>query len=137
METCANILRLSAIDYFRRKLYLRCLTGSSIRLWPAQIIPSQVLGLAFPDGGPYHTETSTLVCTVNQWTGFYMIGTSVMKESKILHRSIQRASFSAQIQDVFSNPVHYQIAKMAWLIQQRMCLIFSWFNDFTLWEHPG
>ena len=31
------------------------------------------------DGGRYHKETSPLVCGVNQWTGFYMITTSVMK----------------------------------------------------------
>ena len=29
--------------------------------------------LLFHDGGPYHKETT-------QWTSFYMIGTSVMKE---------------------------------------------------------
>ena len=32
------------------------------------------------DGGPYHIETSPLLCRANQWTGFSMIGTSVMKE---------------------------------------------------------
>ena len=25
-------------------------------------------------------ETSSLICSANQWTGFYMIETSVMKE---------------------------------------------------------
>ena len=34
----------------------------------------------FHDGGPYHIETSTLICKTNQWTGFYMIGTSIVKE---------------------------------------------------------
>ena len=38
----------------------------------------------FRDGGPYHIDhidTSLLICSTNQWTGFYMIGTSsVMKE---------------------------------------------------------
>ena len=29
--------------------------------------------------GPYHMETSQLICKANQWTGFYMIRTSVMK----------------------------------------------------------
>ena len=33
----------------------------------------------FHDGDSYHIETSA-----NQWTGFYMIGTSVMKEQNIL-----------------------------------------------------
>ena len=32
--------------------------------------------------GPYHIETSPVICSANQWTGFYMIGTSVMKELK-------------------------------------------------------
>ena len=36
------------------------------------------------DGGPYHIETSLLTCSVNQWTSFYMIRNSVMKELKNL-----------------------------------------------------
>ena len=32
------------------------------------------------DGGPYHIETSPLICSANQWTGFCMLGTSVMNE---------------------------------------------------------
>ena len=33
-------------------------------------------------GGPYHIENSSLICcaSANQWNGFYMIETSVMKE---------------------------------------------------------
>ena len=34
----------------------------------------------FHDGGPYYIKTSPLICSENQWTGFYMIETSVMKE---------------------------------------------------------
>ena len=34
----------------------------------------------FHDEGSYHIETSPLICRANQSTGFYMIGTSVMKE---------------------------------------------------------
>ena len=34
----------------------------------------------FHDGGRYHIETSTLICSVNQWTGFYMITVCVMIE---------------------------------------------------------
>ena len=30
-------------------------------------------------------ETSLFICSANQWTGFYMIGTSVMKELKNAH----------------------------------------------------
>ena len=36
----------------------------------------------FHDGGRYHIETSPLIGTVNQWTGFYMITTSFMKVLK-------------------------------------------------------
>ena len=34
----------------------------------------------FHDEGSYHIETSPLICSANQWTGFYMIWTSVIKE---------------------------------------------------------
>ena len=36
----------------------------------------------FHDGGRYHIESSRLICSANQWTGFYMISASVMKELK-------------------------------------------------------
>ena len=44
----------------------------------------------FYDGWPYHTETSPLICRANQWTSFYMIGTSVMKE---LRYALIKSSF--------------------------------------------
>ena len=34
----------------------------------------------FHDGVRYHLEISPLICRANQWTGFYMITASVMKE---------------------------------------------------------
>ena len=34
----------------------------------------------FQDGGRYHTQTSPLISSASQWTGFYMITASVMKE---------------------------------------------------------
>ena len=34
------------------------------------------------DGGRYHIETSPVICSANQWTGFYMITGSVMKDLK-------------------------------------------------------
>ena len=34
----------------------------------------------FHDGGLYHIEISPLICSANQWTGFYMIGAFVMKK---------------------------------------------------------
>ena len=38
------------------------------------------IGKFFHDVGPFYRETSPLICSGNKWTGFYMIGTSVMKE---------------------------------------------------------
>ena len=37
----------------------------------------------FHDGGPYHIETSPLICIANQWTCFYMIGPPPWKIIKI------------------------------------------------------
>ena len=38
--------------------------------------------LVFHGGDLCHIKTSPLIFRGNQWTGFYMIGTSVMKELK-------------------------------------------------------
>ena len=42
----------------------------------------------FHDGGPYHIETSPLICSANQWAGFYMLETSVMKELRVMSYNI-------------------------------------------------
>ena len=42
--------------------------------------PLQTVNSLFHDGGPYHIETSPLIRKANRWTGFFMIGTSVMKK---------------------------------------------------------
>ena len=36
----------------------------------------------FQDKGRYHIETSPLICSANQWTGFYMITASILKGLK-------------------------------------------------------
>ena len=41
---------------------------------------NNLLNSFFHDGGRYHIETSPLICSANQWTGFYMITVPVMKE---------------------------------------------------------
>lgn len=33
----------------------------------------------FNDKGPYHIEVGSLLCKENQWAGFYMIGTFIIK----------------------------------------------------------
>ena len=52
----------------------------------------------FMTGGPYHIETSPLICIANQWIGFYMIGTSVRKKLMAEKKSSsQRYTYPADI----------------------------------------
>ena len=52
----------------------------------------------FLDGGRHHIETSPWICGANQWTGFYMVTASVMKElkqfSEMFGREVLRLSTS-------------------------------------------
>ena len=47
----------------------------------------------FHDGGPHHIETSPLICSPKQWTGFYMIGTFIMNELKVESESFRLLLF--------------------------------------------
>ena len=67
MKCFANIVY--GVDYFRRTLQHRYLTGFWI-----------CVASFFHDGRHYHIETAALICKSNQWTGFYIIETSLMKE---------------------------------------------------------
>ena len=49
---------------------------------------SYVLLQLFHEGGRYHIETSPLICSANQWTGFYMITVSIIKELKVFNEII-------------------------------------------------
>ena len=64
---------------FRRLLNVNC----TFNLHPVSrreiCIRTQFTWLTFHDGGRYNIETSPLICSSNQWTGFYMITASVMK----------------------------------------------------------
>ena len=40
----------------------------------------------FHYGNPYHIESSPLICSANQWIGFYMMGASVLKELRTLSK---------------------------------------------------
>ena len=44
----------------------------------------------FHDGGRYHIETSPLIGRANQWTGFYIITASVLKEFKTVFVKLTR-----------------------------------------------
>ena len=52
--------------------------GHQVKLWYfIQCVTSFVMINDREYGGLYHIETSPLTCTADQWTGFYMIGTSI------------------------------------------------------------
>ena len=47
-------------------------------------------------GGRYHIETSSLICRANQWTGFYMMRASVMKQLMEINKAVN---------DIYQNTV--------------------------------
>ena len=51
----------------------------SFQDFPWDVFPQGITFQLFHDRALYHIETSALICRTNQWTGFYMIGTSVTK----------------------------------------------------------
>ena len=58
-------------------------------------------GHLFHHGGPYHIETSPLICSTNHWSGYYIIGTSVMKELSKCWLRIKECWIQKQTSDVF------------------------------------
>ena len=59
----------------------------------------------FHDKGPCRIETSPLICSANQWNGFYLIGTSVMKELRRSSPIILRNSVLTSCNAQFTFPV--------------------------------
>ena len=43
----------------------------------------------FHDGDPYHIETSPLICSANQYTGFHMIGSAMKELNANIARSLE------------------------------------------------
>ena len=60
----------------KRKVFAKIKILSSL----TQILSSLPLNPYLHDGGLCHIETRSLIFITNQWTGFYVIETSVMKE---------------------------------------------------------
>ena len=77
---------LKAWKFTKNQLCQRCFDKDSQKFLRANIFREPrwhmllIIFNSFHDRGPYHIETSTSICRANQWTGFYIIGTSVMKE---------------------------------------------------------
>ena len=55
----------------------------------------------FHDGGPYHIETSILICSANKWTGFYMIGTPVVE--RVNFSDTLRSNLEAKYRKIFQD----------------------------------
>ena len=67
---------------------LSSLLSKVTSVWKQLILESETISdccrITDSDGGPYHIETSPLICRPNQLTGFYMIETVVIKELNLL-----------------------------------------------------
>ena len=72
----ANMIWKSVTVFIRQ---FQCIVGLKRSNWKNNCLSRFDCYHLFHDGGPYHINTSPLICRANQWTGFYMIGTSVMK----------------------------------------------------------
>ena len=70
-ELCNTSYRLKAVSW--RALHLRYLRVSWLRLC-----------YLFHEGGPCQIEPSPLICKANQWTGSYILRTSVVKQLKVI-----------------------------------------------------
>ena len=64
-------LKIGKNNFFKKHGHVTCHLKANLVL----------IGL-FHDGGPYQLETIPLISFANQWTGFYMIGITVIKKLK-------------------------------------------------------
>ena len=68
------------MTHFKEICWYTTKAGSEIELQNSRTEIIVIKDLTLHDGGRYHIETSPLIYSANQWTGFYMIKVSVMKE---------------------------------------------------------
>ena len=71
----------------------------------------------FHDGGPYSIETSPLIYRANQWFGFYLIETSVMKELKELLVKVPLKNLEGTLDNSFSNYISVVVLPLGSLVQ--------------------
>ena len=85
----------------------------------------------FHEGGPCHIETGPMICRANQWTDFYMIGTSVMKELISSNKSqtvgVLTKKCSVSMQQIYRrhpwNNIFLQFLKVELSPSKEMCFI--------------
>ena len=71
----------------------------------------------FHDGGPYSIETSPLICRANQWFGFCLIETSVMKELRELFVKVPLKNLEGTLDNSFSNYISVVVLPLGSLVQ--------------------
>ena len=85
--------------------FLKCLIFCICPCWLIWKFCAQTLITfwLFHDGGRFHIETSSLICTANQWTGFYMITASILKGLNSLDKSCVIGRHSLNL-TIFTKP---------------------------------
>ena len=81
----------------------------------------------YVDDGPYHIEISPLICSAKQWTGFYTIGTAVMKELKVQSKDWDSKFYYRWMIFIFSN--------LQLKLQLLSCLVLEFFSCKYCFEH--
>ena len=110
-------------------------------LWPtlSTILQPFLIVNLFTTEVSYHVETNPLICSANQWIGFYMIWTSVMKElmqtgSKELHikKPRERGGSEAALQKLQSNIIGIKLRhKCSPVIRSPMEGCFWWLKKLN------
>ena len=77
---CCYLCKILLVALYKILLLLLHTIFQGIRSY--YFLQTICLLILIPDGDSHHMEVSPLICRAKQWTGFYMIGTSVMKELK-------------------------------------------------------
>ena len=72
--------------------------------------------------GHYHIETSPLICSANQWTGFYMITASVMKE---LNKYRGSKSLCHRLHNYFLDVIFHKLRTLAHVLYNWLYLVMQ------------
>ena len=75
-----NFIQLTLAHVFSFK-FCEIFKNTFLHITPLVTV-SETLASLVHYGGRYYIETSALICSANQWTGFYMTKDSIMKELK-------------------------------------------------------
>ena len=65
----------------------------------------KISGLTLSRRSRYHIETSPLICFANQWTGFYMISASVVKELMVFLETCELIKMCEKVSEKVSEKV--------------------------------